>query len=148
MNDLNLLLKQSFHTYQLYLECASIINNDQIKISLLKWPDIAQSAINCILSLERKVDRTSNRLLGEEAVARKTLTNDLRVAVVMPVSSIYDATKARIRDLTGKDPAIEIKKSNDPIETKNNIIDAINKLFIVLSTLSGVEYPVLYKMEN
>lgn len=148
MNDLNLLLKQSFHTYQLYLECASVINNDQIKLSLLKWPDIAQSAINCVLSLERKINRTGGRLLGEEAVARKTLVNDLQVSIVMPVSSIYDATKARLRDLTGKDPAIEVKRSDDPIETKNNIIDAINKLFMVLSTLSGVEYPILYKMEN
>jgi hypothetical protein len=44
--NLQELLNEAFHTYQLYLKCVGVDIGGISHLSLLKWPDAVQSALN------------------------------------------------------------------------------------------------------
>lgn len=139
--DFTVLLKESFHTYQLYLECNHVINDKNIKMSLLKWPDVAQSAISYAKALE-----SGN--LKDSIVANELLKNDLIAAMIMPVKSIYDAACQRVEDLLGKPSLNKVNPSEKPVVLKRNYIVEINNMFKVLETMTGIKYPVLQEFKD
>ena len=152
-SELGQLVAEAFHTYRLYLESASVLNNEQIKLSLLKWPDIVQSAINYIDILEKKIVvadgvfglRNRKLFQDEETLVKKVLVTDLDIAIVMPIRAIYNSVRQRVLDVTSREPADKVEECDDPIEFKNRLIVSINGMFGVLKIMTGVEYPVIQK---
>ena len=135
MNDLDLLLEEAFHTYQIYLECNNVLNDYQVKLNLLKWPDVVQSALE-------------TRNTEEIKISRAILEQDLIGTMLMPLKAIYEATKERIEAVIDKSPMAEVELSEDPITLKNNYIKSINGMFRVLETMTAVQYPTLKEKEN
>jgi hypothetical protein len=76
---------------------------------------------------------------------------DLCIAVVIPLEKIFEATTERLVQLTGQTPAgvkdIQHMLANrsivEPIGLKRHIVRELNKMFVTLQTLTGVEYPSL-----
>lgn len=137
MNDLDQLLTESFHTYKIYLESNNVINDQQVKLTLLKWPDVVQSALGHIRAHEEA------RSVEEIKISRAMLEQDLIATMLMPLKAIYDATRERIEAVIDKTPQIEVEMSNDPFVLKKNYISAINNMFKALETMTAVKYPVL-----
>jgi len=123
------LLKEAFHSYQIYLQCSGVLDVHQAKLSLLLWPDIANTAIELL----DKPDDTSLKAI---------LLKDLEACMVKPIEAVYDATVLRIKEVVGKRPTPKIAKS-DSLEYKKSLIRSINRMFVTLNTLTNVEYPAL-----
>lgn len=139
--DLDELLEESFHTYKLYLECNNVLNDRQVKLSLLKWPDITQSALGYIKALDSKHSL-------EAQTAYQILYDDFIAAIVMPVKAIYDAAYYRVSEVMEKEPLNKVEPNDNIIILKENYINAINDMFKVLETMTGIEYPTLSKRER
>lgn len=135
--NLDELVKEAFHSYQIYLSLSGVLGDQSTKLSLLKWPDIAQMAVECI-------SNPSNDKLD-------ILHSDLCIAIIAPIENIYNSTVERLKQLTKQEPAgiktvsdlIAQKKFIDPISLKVKVISELNKMFVTLQTLTGVEYPSL-----
>ena len=148
MDNLQGLLQEAFHTYQLYLQCMKIDIGGVSQLPLLKWPDVAQSAIKYAEALECKnpIDAESTLEIDN---FRALLRADLCVTVAGPLEAIYSSTREHITKHLGKPPKSmvlnpeEIYKS--PVHYKNRLILAINDLFKTLGTMTGIEYPELNK---
>jgi hypothetical protein len=134
MENFDVLLKEAFHTYQVYLDCAGILNGAG-KMALCKWPDIAQSSLIYINLLEAHAEEP------ELEVVRKMIYDDYRIAIVEPIRAIYRTTRDRFREVLETEPAVSAKIDNNPITCKNNLIGAINKMFGALNAVTGIEYP-------
>ena len=141
MENFNTLLKEAFHTYQVYLNCTGVLNGAG-KLSLCKWPDVAQSSLIYINMLEEQTEAS------ELEMARQMMYNDYKVAIIEPIRAIYQATRDRFKEVLEADPAISAEASNKPIIYKNNLIDAINKMFSALNAVTGVDYPEVKKYGN
>ena len=140
LNNFEEMLEEAFHTYQLYLECTNILNDQQTKLPLLKWPDVAQSALKYALVLEKE-----NSSKNDVHIAKQILHNDLQIVIVNPILTIYESTQERIKKLFDKSPVETPNIDDDPIKYKNNIIASINKIFNALETMTGVKYGKLNK---
>jgi len=153
MNNLEEMLEEAFHTYQLYLQCTGALTDNQTKLPLLKWPDVAQSALQYARALESELKEVGTNDIDVAFVSndssnnRKLLEADLRIAVVEPLSIIYRSTRERVKELLEKEPAIKAKSDENPIKHKNNIILALNELFSTLETMTGVKYSRLNKRQ-
>ena len=139
------LLLEAFHTYQVYLQCTMILEDPKAKLPLLKWPDIAQSALGYARSLE-------NANPDEIKTAKSIVRSDLIMAVAAPIEVIYKSTHERVTKILGKKPNV-VPLSHEgrykfPIHYKNDIITAINNMFKTLETMSGVSYPELRKRKQ
>jgi hypothetical protein len=142
-DDLQKLLKEAFHTYQLYLQCMKIDIGGISHLPLLKWPDVAQSALNYAEALE-------NENSPEEVkIVRTLLRTDLCIAIAKPIEVIYKSTKDHVAKHFGKEPKSvplsfeELGKF--PVQYKNRLMLATNDLFKTLTTMTGVDYPELNK---
>jgi hypothetical protein len=137
IENIKKLVEEAFDSYKIYLEVSGVLVVPEAKLALLKWPDIAQIAIECIGSMSGdKLD---------------LLYADLCIAVVIPLEKIFEATTERLVQLTGQTPAgvkdIQHMLANrsivEPIGLKRHIVRELNKMFVTLQTLTGVEYPSL-----
>lgn len=150
--DLQDLLQEGFHTYQLYLQCTKIDIGGVSNLPLLKWPDVAQSALNYAEAIQKNHELWANGDEWSDAeikTARTLLKTDLCVAVVKPIELIYKSTREHVTKHIGKEPK-QIPLSQEeackfPIQYKNRLIDGVNDLFKTLSTMTGTEYPELRK---
>ena len=130
------LLKEAFHSYQIYLQCSGVLDVHQAKLSLLLWPDVAHSAIKLA---EKPGDESLIMLLRQ----------DLKSCMIEPIRVIHESTAERIKQVTGKFPATPVATMQDdtvfadPCEVKTTMLYSINKMFVTLNTLTDVEYPVL-----
>lgn len=130
------LLYQAFMSYQHYLMLSGVLELHEAKLSLMKWPDVAQSAI-------RLLDRP------DDVSLRETLVNDLSIAIYGPIKVIHQSTFERIKDLSGSAPAkaekvakeAEDLKLEDPVKAKTLLMGSIRDMFVVLNTMTDVEYP-------
>lgn len=138
----NELLKEAFHSYQIYIQCTGVLNVHSAKLPLLKWPDVAQSALSCI-------DESLKGMLSDETL--EVLVSDLTIAMFDPITIIHSSAMERIEDVTGKVPpeAVKLSKSlselkvEDPLKAKRFLIVSINKMFGIMESLAGVPYPEL-----
>ena len=129
------LVQEAFHSYQMYLQISGVIDTPGAKLALLKWPDIAQTAISCIN------DPTEDKL----AVLRQ----DLCIAIIAPMENMYDSMVERLEQLTSKKPAgvedfgklIVNKAFKDPCGLKKEMISELNKMFVALQIITGIVYP-------
>lgn len=147
--NLDRLLKEAFHTYQSYLICINVAE-DSAKIPLLKWPDIAQSAINYALAWENK-NPMETRETEEIKISRSLLLKDLGIVIVAPLEGLNQSLKERIAQILGKEPQTpELKsdKYDKPIESKKILLKSINNMFRTLETMTGMKYPVLEKCKE
>ena len=147
-DDLQEFLKEAFHTYQLYLECMKIDIGGVSNLPLLKWPDVAQSAIQYAMAWENK-NPLETRDTHEIKTYRAVLREDLCVAITKPIEVIYKSTKEHISKHIGKAP-IGVPLSYEeswkfPVQYKNRLIVAVNDLFKTLETMTGTKYPKLNK---
>jgi hypothetical protein len=137
VEHLEKLVEEAFGSYRIYLELSGVLTDSGAKLALLKWPDIAQIAIAHIQ------DPSDDKL--------DLLYADLCIAIIAPLEKIYDSTVERLEQLTGQKPAgieevghLILKKSVvNPIDLKFRIISELNKMFVALHTLTGIEYPPL-----
>lgn len=141
-DDFQDLLQEAFHTYRLYLECLKIDIGGVTNIPLLKWPDLAQAAINyaeAVTPEQRKSTRT-------------ILRTDLCVLIAKPIEIIYQSAREHIAKHIGKEPKIVALSSEEmykfPVQYKNRLVPEVNNLFKTLSTMTGIEYPELYRRNN
>ena len=148
MDRLQELLEEAFHTYQIYLECTGSLSDDRVKLSLLKWPDIAQSAIKLALALKKSNETEMLSIKGDVTEVIHILETDLYSAIIEPISIIHQSTRERITKVLGKEPASLTKCCEGPIELKNQMIDSLNKMFTTLETMTIIEYPRLSKRKN
>jgi len=129
------LVKEAFHSYQMYLQLSGVLSTPGAKLALLKWPDIAQTAVFCI----------SSPTIDKLAI----LEQDLCIAIIAPIENMYDSMVERLEQLTGKKPAgvedfgklIVNKAFKDPCGLKGEMISELNKMFVTLQTITGIEYP-------
>jgi hypothetical protein len=141
-NDTNQeLMQEAFHTYQTYLTCMKIDIGGVSNLPLLKWPDVAQSA----LAYAEASDT-------EKPAARAIFRQDLFIAVAGPIEAMHKSTKEHIKKHIGKDPKTIPYSTEErwkfPIQYKNRLIDDINNMFKTLATMTGVEYPELRKRDD
>ena len=130
------LLKEAYDSYRTYLAISGVLDVHNAKLSLLKWPDVASSAI----MLTEKPDDESLKI---------TLLHDLQTAIVGPIRAIHNSAMDRVKELSGSKPAkaeeAAIKareiKHKDPIEAKKMLLESINNMLVVLNTMTNVEYP-------
>ena len=126
------LQKEAQHSYVVYLECSGVLDHQNIKVSLLKWPDVASSAIACI----------NNPIADNYDV----LLSDLKSVTVEPVRLIHEAVCERFLQIFGKDPRqCEFYGSERTpagiVRLKNYYINKINLVFNKLSEITNDEYP-------
>jgi hypothetical protein len=141
MDELNELLQEAFHTYQIYLECTQVLNSGP-HISLLKWPDIAQAAIAWGQAIANQRDVASTRAV---------LRSDLITAVIAPVEAVHESTRQRIKEVAGVFPPIKINRGTryeQPVSYKNDVIAHINDMFATLETLSEIKYPAIRRRDG
>jgi len=137
VEHLGKLVEEAFGSYKIYLELSGVLTDPGAKLALLKWPDIAQIAI------EHIQDPSDDKL--------DLLYADLCIAIVAPLEKIYDSVVERLEQLTGQKPAgveeishLIMKQSIvNPIDLKFRILSELNKMFVTLQTLTGIEYPSL-----
>jgi hypothetical protein len=134
-----MLIKEAFHSYQIYLQCSGVLDVHQAKLSLLLWPDVAYVAL-------KMVDNPNDTTL------ETTLKIDLKKCVIEPIKIIHDSTMERVKAITGKFPirseedAVNAKKLKyqNIQEAKRLLLDSINRMFVTLNTVTNIEYPVLF----
>lgn len=137
-------LKEAFHTYQLYLTCINVAG-DSAKIPLLKWPDVAHSAINYAEAWEKK-NPLEIRETEEIKIAKKILIKDLGITIVAPLEGINKGLKERLTQILGKEPQtpqLGAYRYDNPIKSKKTLLKSINNMFRTLETMTGTKYPVL-----
>jgi len=141
MPNLISLQKEAEHSYRIYLECSGVLDTNQAKLALLKWPDVASAAINWIIS--PNMERFD--LLGHE----------LHAAVLEPIKMIHEAACDRFVQLTSLDPKkrqwyVENSLPTEigAIPIKNVLIDKINLIFEKLSEITSEEYPEIRCYDN
>jgi hypothetical protein len=117
-----------------------MINDPNIKLSLLKWPDVVQSALGYIATHKKGINLGIDQ---EQAIARKILKDDLTAAMLMPIKALYEATQERVKAVVDKEPLTEVVLDDDPIILKNNYLVAINDMFKVLETMTAIKYPTI-----
>lgn len=151
MDSLDDLLLEGFHTYQIYLQCTMILEDPKAKLPLLKWPDVAQSALGYARAWENK-NPLETRITPEIKTAMMILQGDLIVAAVAPIEVIYKSTYERVKQVLGKEPTVTSLslegRSKFPISYKNHVIESINDMFGTLKTMTGIGYPELKKRET
>ena len=143
------LLKEAFHTYQSYLMCINLAG-DSAKIPLLKWPDVAQSAIEYAIAWENK-NPMEIRETEEIRISREILIQDLGIIIVAPLEGINQSLKERLTQILNKEPQTPKLDSNkyiNPIETKKILLESINNMFKTLETMTGYRYPVLSEYKD
>jgi len=129
------LLKEAKHSYQVYLQCTGAIETQDAKLALLKWPDIAESAIEYIES------NSQDKL--------EILIKDLESALFYPIKTICQATAERAEQALGKPPKAVIIEAEtallnpDKIVAKRGLLKAIDKMFAALHAVTGEHYPEL-----
>jgi hypothetical protein len=147
-DNLQEFLQEAFHTYQLYLECMKIEIGGIGHLPLLKWPDVAQSAISYAEAWENK-NPLETRDTEEIKSARGVLRQDLCVAISGPIEAIYKSTREHVTKHIGKEPkGIPLSYEESwkfPVQYKNRLIMATNDLFKTLETMTGTKYPKLNK---
>ena len=132
------LLKEAFHSYQIYLQCTGVLDVHNAKLSLLLWPDIAHTAIELLET-------------PDNPALLQLLRQDLGSCIFEPISVIHASTAERIKTVTGKCPARSDKvfvtakelKDKQPQEAKKMLLSSINRMFVTLNTLTDIKYPVL-----
>ena len=130
------LLEAAYDSYRIYLAISGVLDVHNAKLALLKWPDVAGSAI---LLAEKPEDES----------LKLTLLHDLQLAIVSPIRAIHNSAMDRVKELSGSKPAkaeeVAIKareiKHKDPIEAKKMLLESIDNMFVVLNTMTNVEYP-------
>lgn len=127
------LLEEAKHSYRIYLELSDF-ENAKIKLSLLKWVDVAESAILTLTN-----DDTFDQLIG-----------DLEQAAIMPIRLICESVYERVHELQGSpkmgglpSEIASILSIEDVIEQKKELINVTNKMFKTLSILTKQEYPTI-----
>lgn len=138
---MNELLKEAFHTYQVYLTTSGVLDAHHAKLGVLKWPDVAQSAIALSEAIEKDLD-------NKETI-RAVLKKDLESALLEPIKSLFQASLIRSVTISGKkvsDELLHATKNDtetDPIKLKDIYIERINSLFELLEKETDVKYPKL-----
>jgi hypothetical protein len=120
-------------------------------LPLLKWPDVAQSALNYAETISKTVT-SAGRRSDEVTTARAVLRSDLCIAIAGPIEAMHTSTKEHIKKHIGKEPNLAGLSTEErgkfPVQYKNRLIGEINGMFKTLSTMTGVEYPELRKRDN
>lgn len=143
---LDKLLAECMHTYQIYLECTGSLVQDQVKLSLLKWPDVTESALAYAAAA-----RSGNQEdLDKTIVALRT---DMVLALAVPIEMIYKSVREHITKQLGKEPLLPTVLSAEgrhkfPIKYKNHILSATNDMFKTLETLTGTKQPTLKALQH
>jgi hypothetical protein len=140
------LLAEGMHTYQIYLECTGSLVQDQVKLSLLKWPDVVESALAYAAA-----ERSGNQEELDKTLV--TLRTDMVLALVVPMEMIYKSVREHITKQLGKEPPLPTVLSPEgrhkfPIKYKNHIISATNDMFKTLETLTGTKQPTLKALKH
>lgn len=135
------LLKEAFHTYQIYLTTSGVLDVHDAKLGILKWPDVVQSSFALISAIE------GNKSNKEDI--RSVLVRDIKQAILDPIKALFQSAITRAVSMAGDKVGPELlhatKKDSetDVVKLKNEYIDRINSLFTFLEEESGNKYPKL-----
>lgn len=134
------LFAAAMDSYRKYLKCTDVMEMPATKLSLLVWPDIAQSAVWTIIA-----DMENRGTSGELAL----LESDLHTAIICPIRGMLSATLTYAETkLSHPLPGIDARATEafacaDILEQKKLLIECINDAFKVLSLSTGKDYPQL-----
>lgn len=143
---MNKLLKEAFHTYQLYLTTSGVLDAHHAKLGILKWPDIAQSALAMIDALENGKDNVED--------IRMVLARDLESAILEPIKSLFQAAITRAVSIAGTkvDSSLLYATKNDSetdvVKLKDVYIGRINAVFELLEKETKDKYPKLHTQKE
>jgi hypothetical protein len=135
-SSLSKLVQEACGSYTLYLSYSGVLDLHDAKLSLLKWPDVAISAI---------------QLLENKGVdVRGLIQEDLNILIFYPVKIIFEALRTRLTQFGIKFednplPQLQTISVRDPITAKKLLVVEIDKMLAQLGSLTGVQYPAVPK---
>lgn len=119
--------REAEHSYKIYLECSGVLEFPKAKLTLLKWPDVAASAIDCLVQPKHN--------------SYEQLWKDLEFVTLEPVKLILEAVLDQIEQLEGIKQQRSQPSKSDIIFNKCWYIDQINNGFRKLSKITNIEHP-------
>lgn len=133
------LLKEAFHTYQIYLATSGVLDVHEAKLGILKWPDIVQSSFALIDAIEENKENKED--------IRSVLIRDIEQAVLDPIKALFQSALTRAVSVAGDKVGPELlhatKKDTetDVVKLKDEYISRVNAIFAFLEKESGKKYP-------
>lgn len=128
------LCAEALKSYVIFLKHAAFMLDSAPKAVLLKWPDVANAAINLL-------DNPTEELY-------KNLEDDLKTLIFEPVNIIYQSVCDRVCQVLEKPPigiknkvmSALAKKDIDIVGARDELVSCINELLDILRTMTGSEY--------
>ena len=140
------LYEAALDSYKVYLVYSGAWVSQDSRLVVLKWPDIAGAAIECM----------SWPHDSKEAIAaRDLLVSDLKIMIYEPVKVTLDGLVQRVIDLTDKSPigvgdkvglAARLK-STDILVAKTVLLDCVDELAKTLNVM-GIQCPSLKQIRG
>ena len=141
--NLLFLQKEAEHSYIVYLECSGVLYTNEAKLSLLKWPGIAGTAINIAgyLLQDNTIEKITELLEKDLAFLEK----ELETVILEPIMIINKAACDRFKQIVGTDPKncdwYKKELTSDVVNNKNLLIAQTNLIFQKLTKFTGEDYP-------